>query len=105
MVDAGDANYYNATFTVITANGNIIANKYYGFAIYPEVATTGDLNFTFTQGTPATTWTITHNLGKFPSVSVVDSADTQVYGDVEYIDDNSLRVTFSAAFGGKAYLN
>ena len=105
VVDAGDANYYNATFTVITANGNIIANKYYGFAIYPEVAITGDLNFTFTQGTPATTWTITHNLGKFPSVSVVDTADTQVYGDVEYIDDNSLRVTFSAAFGGKAYLN
>jgi hypothetical protein len=105
VVDAGDANYYNATFTVITANGNITANKYYGFAIYPEVATTGDLNFTFTQGTPATTWTITHNLGKFPSVSVVDTADTQVYGDVEYIDDNSLRVTFSAAFGGKAYLN
>ena len=105
VVDAGDANYYNATFTVITANGNIIANKYYGFAIYPEVATTGDLNFTFTQGTPATTWTITHNLGKFPSVSVVDTADTQVYGDVEYIDDNSLRITFSAAFGGKAYLN
>jgi hypothetical protein len=105
VVDAGDANYYNATFTVITANGNIIANKYYGFAIYPEVATTGDLNFTFTQGTPATTWTITHNLGKFPSVSVVDTADTQVYGEVEYIDDNSLRITFSAAFGGKAYLN
>ena len=105
VVDAGDANYYNATFTVITANGNITSNKYYGFAIYPEVSTTGDLNFTFTQGTPATTWTITHNLGKFPSVSVVDSADTQVYGDVEYIDDNSLRVTFSAAFGGKAYLN
>jgi len=105
VVDAGDANYYNATFTVITANGNITSNKYYGFAIYPEVSTTGDLNFTFTQGTPATTWTITHNLGKFPSVSVVDTADTQVYGDVEYIDDNSLRITFSAAFGGKAYLN
>ena len=104
-VDAADENYYNAVFTLTVANGNITSNKYYGFAIYPEIGSGSDLNFIFTQGAPATTWTITHNLGKFPSVSVVDSADTQVYGDVEYIDDNSLRVTFSAAFGGKAYLN
>ena len=99
-------NYYNAVFSLTVANCNITSNKYYGFAVYPEIGGGGgDLNFTFTQVAPATTWTITHNLGKFPSVSVVDTADTQVYGDVEYIDDNSLRVTFSAAFGGKAYLN
>ena len=105
-VDGTDDNYYNAVFTLTVANGNITSNKYYGFAIYPEIGGGGgDLNFTFTQGAPATTWTITHNLGKFPSVSVVDTADTQVYGEVEYIDDNSLRITFSAAFGGKAYLN
>ena len=105
-VDGTDDNYYNAVFTLTVANGNITSNKYYGFAVYPEIGGGGgDLNFTFTQGTPATTWTITHNLGKFPSVSVVDTADTQVYGEVEYIDDNSLRITFSAAFGGKAYLN
>ncbi len=51
------------------------------------------------------TWTITHDLGKFPSVSVVDSANTQVVGEVDYIDNNSLTITFTAAFSGKAYLN
>ena len=103
VVDAGDADLYNASFTPITANGNITADKYYGFAVYPELS--ADKHFTFTQSTAADTWNITHNLGKFPSVSVVDSGNTIVYGDIDYIDNNSLTITFSAAFGGKAYMN
>ena len=103
-VDANNADLYNASFTLIVANGAITASEYYGFAIYPEIPA-GDKNFVFTQGTPAATWTITHNLGKFPSVSVVDSANTQVYGNVDYINDNSLTLTFTSAFSGKAYLN
>ena len=103
VVDAGDANLYDAVFTLITANGNITADKYYGFAVYPELS--ADKHFTFTQSTATNTWNITHNLGKFPSVSVVDSGDTVVYGDIDYIDNNSLTITFSAAFSGKAYMN
>jgi len=64
-----------------------------------------DANFVFTQGIPSATWNITHNLGKFPSVSVVDTADQLMYGDTEYINENSLTITFSAPFSGKAYLN
>lgn len=64
-----------------------------------------DKSFTFTQSSPATSWSITHNLSKKPSVTVVDSADTVVVGDVEYNDLNSLTITFTAAFSGKAYLN
>ena len=103
VVDAGDADLYNASFTPITANGNITADKYYGFAVYPELS--ADKHFTFTQSTATDTWNITHNLGKFPSVSVVDSGNTIVYGNIDYIDNNSLTITFSAAFGGKAYMN
>ena len=50
-------------------------------------------------------WTIQHNLGKYPSVSVADSAGTEVVGDVQYIDKNKLSVVFTAPFSGKAYLN
>jgi hypothetical protein len=57
------------------------------------------------QDTPASQWNITHNLGKFPSVSVVDSADQEVIGEVEHVSDTVLRVTFSAAFSGKVYIN
>ena len=50
-------------------------------------------------------WEIEHNLGRFPSVSIVDSAGTIVVGDVFYVDENHVRITFSSAFSGKAYLN
>ena len=53
----------------------------------------------------AAVWDIQHNLGKFPSVSVIDSAGNVVVGDVMYLDENQLKITFSAAFAGKAFLN
>lgn len=61
--------------------------------------------YTHTQVSASSVWTITHNLNCFPAVTVVDSAGTVVYGDIEYISANIVRVTFVAAFGGKAYLN
>lgn len=57
------------------------------------------------QDAPLSVWTITHNLGKFPSVTVVDSGNSVVIGDVDYTNSNVLRITFAAAFSGCAYLN
>ncbi len=64
-----------------------------------------DLHFAFTQNVASDLWMIQHNLGKYPSVSVADSAGTEVVGDVQYIDKNKLSVAFTAPFSGKAYLN
>lgn len=61
--------------------------------------------FTFTQVAPSAFWTITHNLNRYPSVEVVDSSGRMVEGDEQYIDGNSLTVSFSAPFAGVAYLN
>lgn len=63
------------------------------------------VSYTHVQDTPSDIWTINHNLGRRPSVTVVDSADTVVYGNVQYISDDTIEVTFSAGFAGKAYLN
>lgn len=61
--------------------------------------------FTFTQASPASTWTITHNLGYRPNISVVDSAGSQVEGETVWTSTNSLTITFSGAFSGVAYLS
>jgi len=65
----------------------------------------GDIHYIFSQDIPSALWTITHNLNKKPSVTVVSSADTVMYGDTTYINTNKLTITFSAPFSGKAYLN
>lgn len=65
----------------------------------------GDKNYVHTQGSANTTWVITHNLGKFPAVQIVDSGGTVVIGTIVHNSANQLTATFSAAFSGKAYLN
>jgi hypothetical protein len=50
-------------------------------------------------------WTIAHGLGKFGSVSVIDSAGTELIPDVNYLDANTIKLTFGAATSGHAYIN
>lgn len=63
--------------------------------------------FIFTQSVASNVWEITHTLQKSrPSVTVVDSAEDVIGGaEVSYIDDTHIKLTFSAAFAGKAFLN
>lgn len=65
----------------------------------------GDKNYVHTQGLASKTWTIVHNLGKRPNVSVVNYQEEQIDGDVKYIDNNSLTINFDVLVDGKAYLN
>lgn len=65
----------------------------------------GDLHHTHTQGVPATVWTVTHGLGKYPAVTIVDSSGRVVIGGVTYLSLDEVRLTFSAGFSGKAYFN
>ena len=70
----------------------------------------GDITFTHNQNSTSATWVITHNLHRFPSVTVVDSANTIVQGTVVYNSNKRLTITFfeggdALAFQGKAYLN
>lgn len=64
-----------------------------------------DRTFVYQQGVASDTWTIPHNLGKYPSVTVVDSTGRVVVGGTQYLDSNTVVLTFSGAFSGVAYLN
>ena len=61
--------------------------------------------YVFEQGIAAATWTIVHNLNKYPSVTVIDSSGDQVFANLNYVDENELVLDFGAEFSGKAYLN
>lgn len=57
------------------------------------------------QSTPATTWNISHNLGKKPSVTIQDNFGNDVEGSVVYVNNNNLTINFIFAVEGTAYLN
>lgn len=61
--------------------------------------------FTYEQATASDVWEIQHNLGRNPSVVIVDSAGNVFYPAVQYIDENNIVVTMNGATTGKAYLN
>jgi len=98
--NTGDQDLSGYLTSVKTINGNSIVGT--GNL---TIAGGGGGTYTHNQIVSSDLWTIAHSMGKYPSVSVVDSGETVVVGDVHYVDDNNLTITFSAAFGGKAYLN
>ena len=98
-------NVYDLVLTNIGGNGNVVLEKNYDFAAFTISSTSGDKNFVFEQGVPSSTWTIQHNLNKFPSVTSVNNNKVQMHGEVTYIDENNLTINFSAGFSGKAYMN
>ena len=95
------SNNYNDLNNKPSINGVILI----GNLTAESLGIIGDKNFVFNQNVASNLWEISHNLNKFPSVSVVDSGNNIVIGEVVYIDENNLQVVFTAPFSGKAYLN
>lgn len=70
-----------------------------------EIGIVGDKNYVHEQLQASNEWSVNHKLKKYPSVSIIDSAGTNVIGEVTYLDENSLRINFSSIMSGKAFLN
>jgi len=64
-----------------------------------------DVSYVHEQTTPSSSWSITHGLNFIPNITVVDSAGTVVEGSYNYPNANSVVLSFSNAFSGKAYLS
>ena len=83
----------------VTTNENDIAD------LRTQIVRGADKNYIHTQYVASDTWTIVHNLGKYPSITVVDSADTVVIGEIILQTTERAVISFSGAFSGKAYCN
>ena len=91
----------DVTSTSVTAA--LSANQ--GYILNNLINEKQDKNFYFTQTTASNTWVITHNLNKYPSATIIDSAGTEVVGNITYNSLNQITITFSGAFKGSATLN
>lgn len=87
---------------VVSENGTITGNDIVNVSVnYPY----GDKHYVHNQVSAQSTWVVQHNLNKKPSVTVVDSSENVVIGDIEYVNNNQLNITFNGALSGKAYIN
>jgi hypothetical protein len=63
------------------------------------------LRYTHIQGAALASWTITHNLGYVPSITIIDSGGNEVEGNIVYNDLNVATVSFTSEISGSAYLS
>jgi hypothetical protein len=96
--------FYTLNLTNRKGEGSIVDNVFYDFSVF-TLSSQGTPTFIFNQAVASTQWNIQHNLGKFPSVSVINNNNVVINGEVKYIDNNNIQLNFSAGFSGKAYLN
>jgi hypothetical protein len=62
-------------------------------------------NYVHNQQVASASWVVNHNMNKYPSINIVDTANDIIMGEVRYNSLNQLTITFTADISGKAYLN
>lgn len=70
-----------------------------------DLGLVADKTFLHQQTVASDTWVIVHNLNKYPSVAVIDSAGNEVIGEISYDDKNQVTLKFEGGFKGVATLN
>lgn len=68
------------------------------------VAGSGSSGFEFLQVSAASTWTINHNLGRNPSVTVLSPGGIEVEAQVNHTSLNQTVVQFKLPYAGKAVM-
>lgn len=102
--NADDSDFLDIDVTPTNTNGSISNSKHYIIALTAS-AVSGDKKYSHTQSSAASTWTINHNLGKNPAVSVVDSLKNLVICEVEYTSVNQVVLNFDTPYSGEAFFN
>lgn len=105
LQSGGNPAFYILYLMHLNSNGTLqyAPNDYTYYSISP-LNLSADKHYTHTQNNTSVTWNVTHNLNKNPAVSVVTNNE-QAYASVEYINQDSLTITFNSPQSGKAYLN
>ena len=101
-LDSNDTDFYDLTLTYVSGNGGMLRYQFYSIILF---AGAQDLSFEFAQASAASTWTVNHNLGKFPSVTVKLSDGTVGQAAITHTNKNTLTISFSADTSGTAYMN
>lgn len=61
--------------------------------------------YTHNQTTPATTWTVNHNLGRYPSIQTLTVGQVEFDADIAHTSINQAIITLAIATAGIAQCN
>lgn len=64
----------------------------------------GPVGLVWVQSTPAASWAITHDLGRYPQVTVLSTSGNRILPDLDYGSPNALTITHAEPLAGTAIL-
>tara|TARA_R100001510_G_scaffold57790_1_gene67860 strand:- start:6822 stop:7565 length:744 start_codon:yes stop_codon:yes gene_type:complete len=109
VVKGGEPNFYDIGLTYISGNGGLTSEKDYFISLLQHSSSSGDKNFVSAQLTGNSSYTVTHNLDKFPAVSVSLGTSANPTEEVEcvvtYINKDQVSLEFTNNFTGVAIFN
>lgn len=91
-----------------TPAGTPITNTEYYKIFLEGIPDGSDKTFVYIQTEVSDFWTINHNMGKYPSITIIgefDNGKENVLGDIEYLTEDTLTIQFDEPIIGTAYLN
>lgn len=105
LTQVGSTNFSVMSISHLESNDGLVLNKYYTMSLSNKGQS--DKNFvsndiTFSAGVGQV---INHNLGKRPTVVLVDSAGTEVVADIQHNSTTQITVTTTSSFTGIIYAN
>lgn len=110
---SGSLLLFNPDQTYIQADGTKVndvtikdPNTYTKAEVDDLIANNADYHYEHDQTTPSATWVIDYPPTKSrPTVTIFDSAETEVLGEIQYTGANQVTIYFNAPFSGRAILN
>lgn len=104
--DSVETDFYDIVISQEKANGSFTNEKFYAII---SIGGGSDKHSAFTdyyeENTATNPWVVTHNLSKFPSVTVVNRNGVEVQAKVTHDSNNQVTITFAGDTAGKAYFN
>lgn len=111
VINTLNENFGTFNVSYIEGSGSLIAGKHYAIS-YLAAKGSVDKNYVFpTDGVSyhsfsgGSAFTITHSLNKYPSVTVIDSAGSEVIGDIQHTSKNTFNITFNANQSARVFVN
>lgn len=70
-----------------------------------QISALGDKYYLHTQAVASASWSVTHNLTKYPAVTVMDGSGNIVLATITHTSLNASTISFQSAQTGKASFN
>lgn len=112
VVDVGIMNF-TAPVTSVNGKTGAVSINYSDISGAPDwsdingssnAAPVNQVRFVYTQNAPSNEWTINHNLGFFPNITVLDNQNRLLEVYIEYLNINTAKIVMNSACSGVAYL-